>query len=58
MDYSRCDSLVLIDKNPVDLHYKVNLLHQHDVGTGSTSKDAEELDSISCSNEGQWMHRQ
>ena len=31
MDYSRCDSLVPIDEHPVDLHYKVNLLHQHEM---------------------------
>ena len=31
MDYSRCDSLVPIEAPPVDLHYKVHLLHQHEM---------------------------
>ena len=34
MDYSRCDSLLPPPINvppPVDVHYKVHLLHQHEV---------------------------
>ena len=31
IDYSRCDSLIPIETSPVDLHYKVHLLHQHEM---------------------------
>ena len=31
MDYSQCDNLVPIEEPPIDLHYKVNLLHQHEM---------------------------
>ena len=34
MDYSRCDSLIpdpIDAPSPIDLHYKVHLLHQHEI---------------------------
>ena len=31
IDYSQCDSLVLIAKPVHELHYKVNLLHSHEM---------------------------